>query len=825
MPSSRHVRMTRTAISPRLAIKNFAEQERSSTDSRQWDAVSYGDARRRPHIAGDAGGTRWRVERFAELDSTNRYAPRRGARDGGAGGPGRRRRPPDRGAGPARPHVGGPARLVAARVGAPATGARRVRRSHAWWSWRPRWRSPTPWTRWRASRRPEVAQRPGGATTASSPGSSPRRERRRASVVGAGCNVNWERVPAELAATATACNLEAGHAGRPRRAARRVPRRRSVRCLDATSTRPAARVPRRLVTLGRRVRVERARRCARPARRSRSTDAGRARRTRRRRHRAQVVVGDVVHLRSGLIPAHGSRSRATRARNASASAAVTGPGADGSDRAVDGRDGLHLAHGRGEERFVGRRERADRQRPLLGADAVLRAQLEHERARHAEQAAGRRGRRATPRRRGRRTRSTRSPRTARRACWRTSPRPRPVPARTRARARSPRTRWSSARRSRPARCGPTARRPRSLVGAHGLERARRHDRPSAGASPRSEPSGDTPPVTVIAQARLAQAVRARAPRRRPRGARPRSGTASPSPRPTAPADRGAGATRTGRRRRRAGLEHAVADEQPVVERARRARRRRRRARRRSRRIGAVARPRSSGHADRALVGSAGATAASSRAALSSVSSHSAAGTESATMPRADAELGAVRANTVNVRMATARSPVARARCRSSRTRRSTRRAAPARASSMTWSTRGLGAPGDRRGRERGADSAPSRRRAGRARARCSRGGAGPDAPRPRTARHVDRPGFAHPTEVVAGEVDDHHVLGVVLRAGAQRCRVAGGALDRSGLHRGARSRAGTARATRVTTRHRPVPGAAPGAARCRAPGACRTSLP
>ena len=30
-------------------------------------------------------------------------------------------------------------------------------------------------------------------------------------VVGAGCNVNWEAFPEELAATATACNLEAGH--------------------------------------------------------------------------------------------------------------------------------------------------------------------------------------------------------------------------------------------------------------------------------------------------------------------------------------------------------------------------------------------------------------------------------------------------------------------------------------------------------------------------------------------------------------------------------------------------------------------------------------
>jgi BirA family biotin operon repressor/biotin-[acetyl-CoA-carboxylase] ligase len=30
-------------------------------------------------------------------------------------------------------------------------------------------------------------------------------------VVGAGCNVNWESFPAELVATATACNVEAGH--------------------------------------------------------------------------------------------------------------------------------------------------------------------------------------------------------------------------------------------------------------------------------------------------------------------------------------------------------------------------------------------------------------------------------------------------------------------------------------------------------------------------------------------------------------------------------------------------------------------------------------
>jgi BirA family transcriptional regulator, biotin operon repressor / biotin---[acetyl-CoA-carboxylase] ligase len=75
-------------------------------------------------------------------------------------------------------------------------------------------------------------------------------------VIGVGCNVHWESFPPGLAAIATACNLEAGRA---------VDR---DRLLDAFLTRLAselaaldlvpARYRARLTTLGRRVRVERA---------------------------------------------------------------------------------------------------------------------------------------------------------------------------------------------------------------------------------------------------------------------------------------------------------------------------------------------------------------------------------------------------------------------------------------------------------------------------------------------------------------------------------------------------------------------------------------
>src|SRR5438093_10750048 len=56
MPRSRHVRMTLTAISPRLATRTFENMA--------------------PYVGGmsGAGATFADVRRFAELDSTNRYA-------------------------------------------------------------------------------------------------------------------------------------------------------------------------------------------------------------------------------------------------------------------------------------------------------------------------------------------------------------------------------------------------------------------------------------------------------------------------------------------------------------------------------------------------------------------------------------------------------------------------------------------------------------------------------------------------------------------------------------------------------------------------------
>ena len=84
-----------------------------------------------------------------------------------------------------------------------------------------------------------LAERDGDAPGASAPG----------------CNVNWASFPADLAATATACNLEAGHPvdrdallDRVPRRARPPARRAGRRCVGEYRA--------RLATLGRRVRVE-----------------------------------------------------------------------------------------------------------------------------------------------------------------------------------------------------------------------------------------------------------------------------------------------------------------------------------------------------------------------------------------------------------------------------------------------------------------------------------------------------------------------------------------------------------------------------------------
>ena len=75
-------------------------------------------------------------------------------------------------------------------------------------------------------------------------------------VVGAGCNVNWGEFPAELAGTATACNLEAGHPVDVGALLDRFLAELGAALADPDAARRAYREA--LVTLGRRVRVERA---------------------------------------------------------------------------------------------------------------------------------------------------------------------------------------------------------------------------------------------------------------------------------------------------------------------------------------------------------------------------------------------------------------------------------------------------------------------------------------------------------------------------------------------------------------------------------------
>ena len=100
--------MTRTAISPRLAMRTLLNTCPSGCSG---DRSPYPTAVPAPARISELG--RWRVERFAELDSTNRHAARRGP--GGRGGrPRGRGRRPDRGPGAARPHLGGAAGVVAA---------------------------------------------------------------------------------------------------------------------------------------------------------------------------------------------------------------------------------------------------------------------------------------------------------------------------------------------------------------------------------------------------------------------------------------------------------------------------------------------------------------------------------------------------------------------------------------------------------------------------------------------------------------------------------------------------------------------------------------
>ena len=256
-----------------------------------------------------------------------------------------------------------------------------------------------------------------------------------------------------------------------------------------------------------------------------------------------------------------------------------------------------------------------------------------QRAGHPEQAARATRAASPPRRRARRTRWSRWPRTARRACSAKIASLAPRSSRVRERAHVLGVRRGLEPRGRAA----VVAHPRHDDDAHRVgPRARTRcsrRRPSAAAPPRSEPSGATPPVTVMRRrasswplarstAHAAACSVVAIGDRRGRG-----------PTRSAPAGRGGGSTRTARRRRRGwsrtrrrrraargrrgrsrassiGEQRAV-DPHRLVARTRRARRCSRRGGRASVSAPATAR---------------------SRAALSSVSAHSASGRESATMP-------------------------------------------------------------------------------------------------------------------------------------------------------------------------------------------------
>src|SRR6058998_3219432 len=78
MPSSRHVRITRTAISPRFAMRIF--ESTTVLEVADWRGRILRAMGEEP-----ANPIGWRVRRFATLDSTNRWLldeARRGAAEG-----------------------------------------------------------------------------------------------------------------------------------------------------------------------------------------------------------------------------------------------------------------------------------------------------------------------------------------------------------------------------------------------------------------------------------------------------------------------------------------------------------------------------------------------------------------------------------------------------------------------------------------------------------------------------------------------------------------------------------------------------------------------
>ncbi|HMG28139.1 MAG TPA: biotin--[acetyl-CoA-carboxylase] ligase [Acidimicrobiia bacterium] len=113
-------------------------------------------------------------------------------------------------------------------------------------------------------------------------------------VVGTGVNVDWHEFPPEIAATATACNLEAGHAVDRRALLDAFLAELDARYTDLGDV--TAEYRSRLDTLGRRVRVERAD-DALVGRAVGVGDLGQLLVEDDRGDVVEVHVGDVVHLR------------------------------------------------------------------------------------------------------------------------------------------------------------------------------------------------------------------------------------------------------------------------------------------------------------------------------------------------------------------------------------------------------------------------------------------------------------------------------------------------------------------------------------------------
>ena len=263
------------------------------------------------------GPERWRVRRFDEIDSTNRYLldEARGGAEGGlvavadhqTAGRGRfdRRweappgssllvsvlvRPAARWRRPAPP-------VMAAALGAGGRrrGGSRVRPGIKW---------PNDLVVGDRKLAGLLAEREGDAL-----------------VIGVGCNVDWDAFPPELAGTATACNLEAGRAVDRDLLLERFLARLAV-AFDALGEVPA-RYRAQLETLGRRVRVERAHDALEGEAVDVTDDGALVVRTDDGTD-VPVTAGDVIHLRSRLAHAATRGAQLAASERTAASRTVAG---------------------------------------------------------------------------------------------------------------------------------------------------------------------------------------------------------------------------------------------------------------------------------------------------------------------------------------------------------------------------------------------------------------------------------------------------------------------------------------------------------------------